>query len=523
MKDSELKDVLRELMSNPAEKMAGSAELADSLLKVARKKRMSPDQLGRLVNVFNVERTLAHHKVASDEDRGADLDLLDAPALMCRYATEVEPVKKASNTVHEPQSWRSIQAGVGNHFRTPSRDQVQAAVDASDEWQKEASKVEDPRRVKAAREAERQLHINLWSDLLGELREDFQKMASKALPLISSPTEGVLSDMTTQSPFVAEAFANHLREVGYRVDMSKVAAVPFATDPYKLGDLIAHADDTLQMAVYVKVAADSLSDLLTQALALSPPSGEPADNTNYVPPQPIGSLSKNKLPVAPADEAEPEVEDDDSRGSRPRDKKPAGKQHGGASPLMYALERLSPAGEIPDVAQPAKIDAQPGAGSVPPPAAPSKLLAALEAMGATGAMVGGAIGGVGSTAKGVADTLGKPVARDQAAATTELYSMLAGHGLSGKARAVDSAVQNIRQRIALTRLLKTDEIISRARPGDVVSLFNTIRSQNPAVASDYNMVKLLLREALTHQGMPLSAAKSLNDVRQPAKPSSPSK
>jgi hypothetical protein len=44
-------------------------------------------------------------------------------------------------------------------------------------------------------------------------------------------------------------------------------------------------------------------------------------------------------------------------------------------------------------------------------------------------------------------------------------------------------------------------------------MFNTIRNLNPAAAADINVVKLLLREALTNQGMPLSSVKSLNEVR----------
>jgi hypothetical protein len=143
----------------------------------------------------------------------------------------------------------------------------------------------------------------------------------------------------------------------------------------------------------------------------------------------------------------------------------------------------------------------------------SRLLAAMEALSASGSIIGQGGRTLGEGAKGLAETLTKPYAADSARSTTDLYASLMGNSLLNKQKGVADSVTRLKQQIVLTRLIKSDDIIRHAPPGEVVSMFNTIRNLNPAAAADINVVKLLLREALTNQGMPLSSVKSLNEVR----------
>lgn len=512
MNDSRLKEVLRSVLSC-GEKIASSTELGDGLIAAARKERMSPEQLGRMVNVLNVERTLAHHKTASDDTRGADLDLLDAPALMARYATEVEPAKTAA-TKHERPGWSSMHLGVGDHFKSPSTAEVLRAAEETDEWQKEASRASDVEvrlREKEARQIDYDNHIALWTDLMCELSEDLTKMARIAFSSPSDDTTQVLSEVTTMSPFVAEAFANKLDTLGYRVDRDKVAAVPIAADPFSLHPLVLRAEETLKLALCTKIAAD---DILNLPEPKKPKKkGAPSSRGgNLVLPSPLGG--------GPTIHEEPDEEEGwhNRKGRQPKD------DVKGRSLLLHALTRESPAAPLGKVDVP-QIDVLPGVTEKRPVDEQSKLMASLEAIGDVGSLVGSAVGGVGRTADSIANTLNRPHARDSTNSVVDTYNLLMGGRLNDKARKVSDSVMRLRQQITLTRLMKSDEIISRAKPGEVVALFNSIRNSNPAAATDVNITKLLLREALTHQGMPLNAVKTLSETRptapstsKPAKP-----
>lgn len=187
------------------------------------------------------------------------------------------------------------------------------------------------------------------------------------------------------------------------------------------------------------------------------------------------------------------------------------------SPLLYALERSAPPAAARVEPNPYKEQGPSIAGSPSSDASQSKLLAALEAAGAAGSMVGTGGKALGEGAKGLADTLSKPYATEGAKSMTDLYTSLLGTYLTNKKQKVTDSVTRLKQQIVLTRLIKSDDIIRHAKPGEVVSMFNMIRNINPQAAADINVVKLLMREALTNQGMPLSSVKSLNDVQSSAK------
>lgn len=502
MSDTELQSILRGILSGFSCKTASVEELGDSLIKAARKEHMSLEQLGRMVNVLNLERTLAHHKSASsDDERGADLNLLDAPALMTRYATELEPQSKsAAATTTVPSQWKSYATGVGDHFRMPSAEQIEKDADKlGGGWQ----------RAKAARVAQADTEVlqaleNMSMDSAATLRGIFDTMIKRANLTTISDTSELLSDMTTADPFVAEAFGNHLHASGYR--QAKVACVDFSVDPYRLGNLVESARDALNEGILAdlmlaekKAAGGVMSRLGTDDIFTDDDEVE------------IG-----KQPTFFSDTGSAEYEDDEwnegQRTSKGRQQEPENSR-GGLSPLLYALTRSTASPVSSPEASPA-----PGVPNLPPVNdGESHLMAALQAAGQAGNLVGTAGRGVGNAANDLAKLISQPTASTQSKGMADMYSTLLGSGLLNKNKRVNEDVLRLQQQITLTRLLKTDDIVSKAKRGEAVALFNSIRNANPAVAADFNIVKLLMREALTHQGLPLQAVKTLTDSKS-AKP-----
>ena len=89
-----------------------------------------------------------------------------------------------------------------------------------------------------------------------------------------------------------------------------------------------------------------------------------------------------------------------------------------------------------------------------------------------------------------------------------------GKGLLGDSRnkpqeQVDSAMMDTRHTALLQNLLTTDEILSEADPEQVVNLYNTIRQQAPELAADGNVMRVLLRSAIQHDGIDPFALKGI--------------
>jgi hypothetical protein len=404
---------------------------------------------------------------------------------------------------------------VGDSLKSPPTDELLKSAGPLDDWQSST-----PGLPKQASAPDPLAWMNdthgletLSSDYLGELRTVLTKIARKALPTIGYDTTPLLNEVVTMSPFVAEALGNHLRSSGYQVQTEKVAAVKFCVDTYRVGDLVQEADHLIHVSELCKAA--SFADKLEAALR--------GKGTFVDPTLPISTLIN-----APAggsggggsgggggsdDEvADPADRDSDRDSESPRRNPP--RETGGKSPLLYALEK----GETPtakNIQMPGRTDHAPALqGSTGNhEEGQSRLLAAMEALSASGSIIGQGGRTLGEGAKGLAETLTKPYAADSARSTTDLYASLMGNSLLNKQKGVADSVTRLKQQIVLTRLIKSDDIIRHAPPGEVVSMFNTIRNLNPAAAADINVVKLLLREALTNQGMPLSSVKSLNEVR----------
>lgn len=76
-------------------------------------------------------------------------------------------------------------------------------------------------------------------------------------------------------------------------------------------------------------------------------------------------------------------------------------------------------------------------------------------------------------------------------------------------KGVDVAVEDVSRVSELQRLLLTDPIIGEADPDTVVSLYNTLAKANPEIVKDKNLLRFALREALQYDAVPLHTYKDL--------------
>ena len=66
---------------------------------------------------------------------------------------------------------------------------------------------------------------------------------------------------------------------------------------------------------------------------------------------------------------------------------------------------------------------------------------------------------------------------------------------------VDTRMQDTRHLSVLQNLMMSDEILSEADPDRIVEIYNTVRTTAPEIAGDINVMRVLLRSAIQHDGI----------------------
>lgn len=77
---------------------------------------------------------------------------------------------------------------------------------------------------------------------------------------------------------------------------------------------------------------------------------------------------------------------------------------------------------------------------------------------------------------------------------------------------IDVAAEDVGRVTELQRLLLTDPIIGEAEPDTVVNLYNTLAKANPEIVKDKNLLRFALREALQYDAVPLHTYKDLISI-----------
>lgn len=131
-------------------------------------------------------------------------------------------------------------------------------------------------------------------------------------------------------------------------------------------------------------------------------------------------------------------------------------------------------------------------------------------------------GGKGSgKADGILDALAIPITATSNAIVGA--SQKANEALSGvvnkervnKAqRDSDMSVEDIQRAMRLRRLIGTDPVLREADPAAVLEVYNAVAARNPDIANDMASLRLILREAVSYEGLTLEAQKTLSEIRR---------
>lgn len=81
-------------------------------------------------------------------------------------------------------------------------------------------------------------------------------------------------------------------------------------------------------------------------------------------------------------------------------------------------------------------------------------------------------------------------------------------------KVIDTSRSEAANITTLQRLLVTDPIISEADPNTVISLYNTLQKANPDIASDPNVLRFALREAIQYDAVPMHTYKDFVETDQ---------
>lgn len=78
----------------------------------------------------------------------------------------------------------------------------------------------------------------------------------------------------------------------------------------------------------------------------------------------------------------------------------------------------------------------------------------------------------------------------------------------------DIDVEDIRRAIGIRRMIGTDPVLRESDPREVLEIYNAIARTNPEIVTNMPALRLLLREAVSYEGLTLDSQKQLTDIRQ---------
>lgn len=78
----------------------------------------------------------------------------------------------------------------------------------------------------------------------------------------------------------------------------------------------------------------------------------------------------------------------------------------------------------------------------------------------------------------------------------------------------DVDVEDIRRAIGIRRMIGTDPVLRESDPREVLEIYNAIARTNPEIVTNMPALRLLLREAVSYEGLTLDSQKQLTDIRQ---------
>lgn len=436
------------------------------LLDYAEAENLPPAQLEKLAQVFNTLRTVDHiDKSASAADRGKSVNLVDVPVLVAGYIVRTKQEKSAA----------SLKSITSSH--DASRVDLMSAVrfDAP-VLAKAASAPQPEARRYSPEEVE-----NIFLDLKIESRLNMEKLAGELLGKLPRLSNGSLDMQAACSDARALCNANVLNQ---SLDWLKSASVAPLTG-------IAMDAPLVKRAFAITGECGKLLTSFNEEFATYKLMSKLAASVE--PKKEMTEEEINKLieSMEDPDEATAMLEEHiRAQGGDPADYDP------GEAPEVeipsYVKNNEQPEAESATTPRPSAATSPAAAASA------SRVSKVLNAIGAPVREAGKTVSDAASYAKNQVDRI---VSKDR----TNKDQMRS-----------DMDVDDIRRAIGIRRMIGTDPVLRESDPRDVLEIYNAIARTNPEIVHNMPALRLLLREAVSYEGLTLDSQKQLTDIRSNA-------
>lgn len=470
MNDQQLSQALKKLLPEMATKSA-----TEVLLKYATANKLVPDQLRRLAELSNVSQSIATVKSASPEQRGRAVPLIDVQALLGQYT---DPMIKGAARLFAPTGG---QYGVKDLFApTPAVTWLPTEKAAS-------VPVASTSQPQCAADLTKEAHVrDINLQTLDTLRHDAQKVIHQGLLKLAKllrtfPKEAALMGNAIHllAPECANKVQTGVRAILPSASFDKSASLTFYNDPHGIEPILRSLQDSYTDLTAINATEQTIKQAFD--MLMDDPSvaeGQIVHNN---------AISTFLRPNAPG-----------AGGPGPGD--PARKWKDN----KVVEGEFSEANDVKEKSLPQHESHR----ELAPPAGENPLMAVLRGS-AQGARTG----------HNLIDTAGKGIQQVQqyspnadAENVGKGYMTLFAPDHGKQVGKLQRRMMELRQATTLQRLMITDDVISKHDPARVRDAFESIRRLNPELAADKDSVRVVLREALQYQGVPLQTQKTLKDV-----------
>ena len=459
------------------------------LTKYASEQDLPPAQLEKLGQVYNTLRTVSHIDNADNDSRGASVPLLDVPEMVVGYATGLDREKVA----HTPLSSSSHDPSIVDLNVALMRDLQDAPIVKA----ASAPVVDTPTVTKAA-------YADAIMDLEIDLRDEMSKLASNIF--VSAPKTDTwerdishaekealylqpLHLVKAAAEFMDEFASPHRVKLAHHDYDAAITKRAYAiTD--KAGEAFAKLADVVgTYQVIVKMAAETtMRDELTMS---------PEDEAAY---QAAVAAELGALPAIEPEQENPEDPEKSVAQTLNENKdltsSSEGKAEGGKeNPNAGGGGKDGGGGEETD----SEKSTGKGKGSGESKGKSKGGVSGAAVMGAVKAPFQAAAGAVQGAASKANELLTNVTSKERTNAAQ---------------KATDVSVEDIKRSMNLRRMIGTDPVLKEADPAEVLEVYNSIAQKNPEIANDMASLRLILREAVTYEGLTLDSQKMLSDIRK---------
>lgn len=491
---------------------------AEVLLEYATREDLPPAQLEKLAQVYNTLLTVSHIDNAAEDARGATIPLLDVPELVVGYATGIGREKAAAGphsfSSHDVRTLdlnlaikRTLDPGMSK-----AASQVTTTPDQADE---RLGRVMDMSRAQDAL-----LDVEL------DLRMEMSKLASElfaAAPHVDGNqflrdiSEYEIEALQHQPVCAVKAAGAFMEKFAapHHTKLQRFAydyeVTPYAYDiDHRLGKTFAELAKTAgTLDMIVKMSAETLQEV--ERNHKSP------DNNAAIPPM---TVREGSGAAAPQVEVSPSMLASLLSGARIQTQRPEPEPSDDEKPrneddlLGEAETLITSTSDKPSTSTGSAPRAESRSDNTQAPSSAPKAKSKVD-------LTGDAKPSSGFTKDDMLELLSRPVnavsdtIRGAAGKMDETISHITSKERTNKAQqSADISVEDIKRAMGVRRLIGTDPVLKEADPKVVLEVYNSVVARNPQLAGDMAALRLVLREAVSYEGLTLDSQKLLTEIRR---------